>query len=167
MLRTIPHTKTPPPFRVTNAMVKNLQASLRHEVVAEKKEASGARWHVGAVWFGDWYHTHLRQPGDRGRFGSPQKIRHFAVIHKRFRHKNPSSVGLHPVTSQPKNASLHLPPGTLPDAGKFTDSYILYKIHLIMTHKTLETGPFDYRCTLAPETTQELVRLSKNTGGGI
>ncbi len=100
------------------------------------------RYHVGAVWFGDW----LRK-ADRGRFGWKEKPRHFACI---FRRNKPKTwFTLCPITSKRKKApvAVHLPRGTIP-GGRFVPSYILVRFKLRAKCQTLNEH-FDFKCNLS------------------
>jgi len=129
-------------MKITQENVQSLLDALRGTTPPAPREER-RRYHVGAVWFGDWF-----TKADKGRFGSTKSPKHFAAVLQR----NPKKTRftLKPITSKTNKDAVVLPPGLLPGATKFTVSYLLFRITLQATRRTLDTH-FEYRCTLPNE----------------
>jgi hypothetical protein len=117
---------------------------------APQAKTERERYHIGAVWHGNWY-----ERADAGRFGSPEKLNHFACIS--FRNQVATTFTLAPITSKERSSvtgNVMLPPGTIP-CGEFCTCYILYRIKLRASRQTLDMH-FKYRATLHREHVQEM-----------
>jgi hypothetical protein len=128
-------------MRITAQVLDDLENALKGGATCSVAEEEAERFHVGAVWYGDWRHS----DGERS-FGTEEKPKHNATIARK--NKPRTIFRLCPITSRRrgKKQALRLPAGMVP-GGKYTESYLLTRIQLIARRDTL-SGRFFYKCSL-------------------
>ena len=106
-------------------------AALRGETKGSPVEKDNERFHVGCVWYGNWY-----EDADSGRFGWKEKPNHNAGIARRSE-RHQKTYTLSPITSKRKTGkSIVLPRGTIP-GNAFVVSYILLSLFNVVKGKGL------------------------------
>lgn len=140
-------------MRITQDVLRELQAALAGGVAARAAPPGDQRYHVGAIWHGNWHDY-----ADRGSFGSPEKPNHYACIARRNDHL--TRFTLHPITSIRHDGPdvLVLPRGRIP-SNQFVCSYLLTRIKLVATRETLDTR-FRYTCSLTPPEVQSMKEMT-------
>ena len=139
-------------MRITAQMLDDLGNALRGAPACFVAEDEAERFHVGAVWHGDWRHN----DGERS-FGTEEKPKHNAAIARK--NKPRTIFRLCPITSRRrgKRHALRLPAGMVP-GGKYTESYLLARIQLIARRDTL-SGRFSYKCSLPADVVRSMKEL--------
>ena len=151
---------------ITLKQIADLQAALlgAGSAVVAESAAARERYHVGAVWYGNWL-----SDADRGRFGSPEKPRHNAAVTRRS--YQDAFFTLAPITSKDSEAqvtrgvAVFLPRGMIPH-GEFTDSYVLARLRLRASRDTLDTK-FTYRVNLPADYVQKMAVAAREEGDSV
>ena len=140
----------------------NLENSSDEMLIVQFKNKSGtkkkfSRFDFGAVWHGNYYCK-----AEKGKFGSPTKPDHFAMIRENIQVVNKPGRVLSPITSEPIEAKdvFVLPPGSL-DTLIQKKSYILLYLTLLVTRRTLNKE-FKFIQMLQPEYIREARRIISN-----
>lgn len=173
-------------FQVTDDMIKNLaddivsnfviqnkknscfselpnqENSSDEMLIVQSKNKTGtrknfSRFDFGAVWHGNFY-----RKAEKGKFGSPTKSDHFAMIRENIQVMNKPGRSLSPFTSEPIEAKdvLVLPPGGLGTLIQ-KKSYLLLYWTLLVTRKSLYEE-FKFIQMLQPEYIREARRIISN-----